>query len=107
MPEERANQLPEEENQNLESFESDTQKIIHRHLENEDDVITEEDIRNVRIGVFPPETLTTGNETEEEIEEELENISSDRIEEDYEDEAPSDNPITPWDMIDEEKTEGV
>lgn len=107
MPEDRENQLPEEENQNQEPFESDTQKIIHRHLENEDDVITEEDIRNVRVGVFPPDALTTDNESEEEIEEELDNVAANRTGENNEDEEPSDNPITPWDMVDDERTEGA
>lgn len=36
-------------------FVSDTEKIIQRHLANKDDVITEDDIRNVRIGISPTE----------------------------------------------------
>lgn len=32
---------------------SDSQKIVRRHLENKDDVISHEDIENVRIGVMP------------------------------------------------------
>lgn len=38
-----------------ERFMTDTEKIIHRHLSNKDDVITEEDIRSVRIGISPNE----------------------------------------------------
>ena len=37
-------------------FMTDTERIIHRHLANKDDIITEEDIRNVRIGVTPNES---------------------------------------------------
>lgn len=33
-----------------EKFETDTQTIIRRHLEDKDHVITEDEIRNVRIG---------------------------------------------------------
>ena len=35
--------------------ESDSQRIIHRHLENKDDIITDEDIRNIRVGANPAE----------------------------------------------------
>jgi hypothetical protein len=65
MPEERINPQSQEgsnmeqteniEDINNERFESDTQKIIRRHLENEDDVITDEDIANIRVGMVPPE----------------------------------------------------
>ena len=36
-------------------FESDTQRIVRRHLENKDDVIKEEDIASIRIGMTPAE----------------------------------------------------
>lgn len=52
-------------------FESDTQKIIRRHLENENDQITDEDIRNVRVGVTPPlDEISFGDEVDDEIENE-------------------------------------
>ena len=53
---------------NPDRFESDTQKIVRRHLENKNDVITEEDIRNVRVGLTPPPT-----DNEENLEEEIQN----------------------------------
>src|SRR5437763_510103 len=56
----------ENDEQNLERFESDTQRIIHRHLENENDVITDEDIRNVRVGLTP---LVDESEQQENLEE--------------------------------------
>ena len=39
--------------ENAGRFESDTQKIVHRHLQNQNDTITEEDIRGVRICMTP------------------------------------------------------
>lgn len=36
-----------------ERFETDAQRIVRRHLENENDVITDEDLRSVRVGVDP------------------------------------------------------
>jgi hypothetical protein len=39
----------EDRSQENDRLETDSEKIIRRHIENEDDAITEEDIRNVRI----------------------------------------------------------
>jgi hypothetical protein len=115
MTEERINPKPQEgvngegnENmQNVENdrFESDTQKIVRRHLENEDDVITDEDIANVRIGMTPPqfdeatEARFEGNDAREEAEKELlsgtENMEKD--------ENLDEEQITPWDTIEPDK----
>lgn len=73
-------------------FESDTQKIIHRHLENKDDVISEEDIRNVRIGMVPPDALTSTEELEESVTEEIEESSDDGT-------APNAQPLTSFDVV--------
>ena len=56
MPHKRSNPKTQkkENGVNGERFESDTQKIVHRHLEDENHTITEEEIRNVRIGMTPP-----------------------------------------------------
>jgi len=35
-------------------FESDTQKIVRRHLEDPNHVITDEDLKNIRVGMTPP-----------------------------------------------------
>src|SRR3954470_9828732 len=62
MPERNINQQKVDDQEKKETapsegnddrFLSDTQKIIHRHLENKNDVITEEDIKNVRVGMTP------------------------------------------------------
>lgn len=34
-------------------YESDAKKIVKKHLQDKNHVITEEDIRNVRIGISP------------------------------------------------------
>jgi len=114
MPEDSMNpQTPEgedvEKNENSENvnddrFESDTQRIIHRHLENKDDIITDEDIASVRIGMIPSEfdeatEARFENETRENAEKNLlngtENMDTD--------ENLSEGQITPWDTIDPTK----
>jgi hypothetical protein len=72
-------------------FESDTQRIIHRHLENEHDIITEEDIRNVRIGATP---AVPDGPTEELIRE-----YEDKTEEADGENVPENQKTTPWDVI--------
>lgn len=99
MPENRLEMPPQNgnnEEQNEGSFESDTQKIIHRHLENKDDVITDEDIRNVRIGMSPPLDAPTEEAVKEREEDEKiadkKTINEDGI-------MPGEQEITPWDVI--------
>ncbi len=73
-----------------EKYESDTQRIIHRHLQNKDDVITDDDIKNVRVGVDPsiPDEVTLL-----------------RFEEDEDLDESGKGPITPWNTIDGEENE--
>ena len=84
---------------------SDTQKIVRRHLENENDIITDEDIASVRIGMTPAdldEATEARFEGEDAIEDEEEEIlgDTDKIEDD---ENTDDRHITPWDTIDPTK----
>ncbi len=76
-----------------EEFLSDTQKIIRRHLENKDDVITEEDIKNVRVGMIPPGSVS--QDPNEDVENKVNEIVDGETKED--DAEPNDDPITPWD----------
>jgi hypothetical protein len=115
MPEDRINPQPQEEenverNENVENidndrFESDTQKIIRRHLENKDDIITDDDIANVRVGMVPPEfdaateARFEGEESREELEEDLLSGTNDMDK----DENLDQGQITPWDTIDPTK----
>jgi hypothetical protein len=90
---------------NGEPFESDTHKIVRRHLENEDDIITEEDIANVRVGMTAPqfdaptearfEEADSREKTEEEILGETDETSDDKNLEGQQ--------ITPWDTVDPTK----
>lgn len=64
--------------------ETDIQKIVQRHMENENDVISDEDIKYAKIG-HSDETPTVGAEAEAKMEED-------------EDRDPSDEPLTPWDI---------
>jgi hypothetical protein len=115
MPEDRINPKPENndngndnentDNMNNERFESDTQKIIRRHLENKDDVITDEDIAGIRVGMTPPEfdsATESRFEDEEEREEAEEEVLGER-DDTEKDENLEDEQITPWDTVDPTK----
>ena len=88
-----------------ERFLSDTQKIVHRHLENKNDVITEDDIRNVRVGMTPTqmdeatEARFEGDDKIDEIEDEL--IGEEKQDE-TEEKTTTKKRITPWDTIEPE-----
>ena len=88
-----ANPLNTTENNSRENQpQSDSQKAVRRHLEDENHVISEDDIRNVRVGVTP-EKVDTGEELVKQVEEENA--------EKKDDEQPNDKPITPWDVVNE------
>jgi hypothetical protein len=53
---EQANAFLSDPEQSTTPFESDTQKIVRRHLEDPNHVITEEELKNIRIGMIPPVT---------------------------------------------------
>jgi len=113
MPQNRVNPQPEQdeivqpdenvENVDNERFESDTQKIVRRHLENKDDVITDEDIAGVRVGLVPPEFDSAtdarfeGEEAREDVEEDILGDTEDM----KKDENLDEGQITPWDTLDE------
>src|SRR6476620_2148203 len=100
MSQDRLNPQPGDENNTSgtgEQFQSDKQKIVKRHLENKDDVITEEDIRNVRVGMTPP----LDDATEEALEEREEKIADRKtIDEDV---TPGGQKVTPWDIVEPEE----
>ena len=107
-PEFRANDKDPNLNSNTNGEErplTDSQKIVRRHLENEDDIITDEDIANVRIGMTPAdldEATEARFKGEDAIEEEEEEILGD-IDDIEEDENTKNKQITPWDTIDPTK----
>jgi hypothetical protein len=115
MPEDRIDPQPQDgknvegkenaENVSDERFESDTQKIVRRHLEDKNDIITDEDIASVRVGMTPPqfdrptEARLESEEALEKVEENLLNGTEDMDEDKNLDEEQ----ITPWDTIDPTK----
>lgn len=74
-------------------FESDTQRIVHRHLQNRDDVITDEDIASVRIGMSPENFQTIGEDEPSETVANEENEAED----------PENDRVTPWDTVDNDE----
>lgn len=93
------------ENLNDDRFESDTQKIVRRHLEDKDDIITDKDIAGVRVGMVPPEfdkateARFEDEEAREESEEELTRGTKDMKKH----ENLEGGQMTPWDIIDPTK----
>jgi hypothetical protein len=78
-----------------EGFKTDSQKIVQRHLKDENDIITEQDIRSVRIGVTPPSEANPKQKMEQLIDE-VENESKSKKDSDV---GTTDDPITPWDAV--------
>lgn len=75
-------------------FQSDTEKLAQRHLANPDHVITEEELRNVRVGMAP---LPDGP-TEEALRNADEKIADHKADRE-EDTTPGSQKITPWNLI--------
>jgi hypothetical protein len=103
MPENYSDPLQNggEREQQQSDFESDTQRIIHRHLANKDDIITDEDIRNVRIGVIPPEPDMTQEELAEQFEKEIDAVSDTNATDVEKNGESAGQKLTPWDTIEE------
>lgn len=80
--------------QNGERFESDTQKVVRRHLEDENHVITEDEIRNVRVGMAPPPDAPT-----EEAIREREEKTADKKGPAENETASGEKRATPWDIL--------
>ena len=79
-----------EENREAETPLHDTQSIVQRHLQNKDDVITDEDIRNVRVGDVE-EVPTVGAEAQARF--------VDEDEKDNDETLGEDKKGTPWDVL--------
>jgi hypothetical protein len=79
-------------------FESDTQKIVHRHLEDQNHVITDEEIASVRVGMSPP----PDGPTQQAIKDAEDRIADDKSDKE-DDTIPGAQKMTPWDTIDPSK----
>jgi hypothetical protein len=86
---------PREPQQLVQEFETDSQKIVRRHLENENDVITDEDIRSIRIGLSPQDV----GSAQQQLEEILNDVESEPETSRDNDADATDEPITPWDTL--------
>jgi hypothetical protein len=78
---------------NNKPFKSDTAKLVERHLKDPNHQITEEEIRNVRVGMTPPEPDDLRS---------VEERAADRKKEDEDETLPGSQAITPWDTLDED-----
>ena len=116
MPEEQINPQAHQRDENVERnentknadndrFQSDADKIVHRHLKNKDDIITDEDIAGVRVGMSAAEfdEATEARFEDENVREEVENKHLEGTEEMKEDKNLDEGQITPWDTIDPTK----
>ncbi len=85
-------QLP---NDNVpERFESDTDKIVHRHLADKNHVITDEELQSIRVGQLPLAD-ETGDDERNSREEKI----ADRKSEVEDEVAPGTEKLTPWDVV--------
>ena len=86
---------------NEERFVSDSQKLVRKHLEDKDHVISDEDIANIRVGMVPPE-FDAATEVRFEDKDAIDEAEDELLEgkEKENDENLDDKRITPWDTID-------
>jgi hypothetical protein len=74
-------------------FESDTQKLVHRHLSDPDHKITDEELARVRVGMSPGPDEPTQKAIEE-----AEKRIADRKSIRDDETLPGAQKITPWDL---------
>lgn len=80
--------------QSSQRFESDTQKIVRKHLSDPNHVITEEEIANVRIGMTPSKDAPTQQALEE-----GDSRVADRKADSEDEIVPGAQKSTPWDVL--------
>jgi hypothetical protein len=89
------NQAPDNKSTgSVQPFESDAEKLAHRHLSDPDHVITEEEMKSIRVGM----PSAPDQPTEEAIRESNEKIADHKADSD-DDTTPGAQKITPWDVI--------
>ena len=75
-------------------FQSDTNKVVQRHLKDPNHQITEEEIRNVRVGMTPP--------APDDIIPPDEKVADRKKQDDEDQTLPGKQVITPWDTLNPE-----
>lgn len=83
--------LPDQKESGTERFETDTQKLMHRHLQDKDHVITEEDLKSIRVGMAPAAA-------------EQRDLNEDGNKEPDKNTEPAGVPLTPWDAVESQGT---
>ena len=91
MNEQNQQALPEDNSP--ERFESDAKKLADRHMADPNHVITEEDLRNIRVGMAPP----PDEPTQQAIADGSDRIA-DREANSEDDTLPGAQKMTPWDL---------
>lgn len=87
-------QHPKQNDTTNQRFESDTQKLVHRHMADPNHVISDEELRNVRVGMSPP----PDEPTQQAIDEAKDRVA-DKKSTDEENTVPGAQKMTPWDTI--------
>ena len=87
----RRNQM----NESNEPFESDAHKLAQEHLADPNHVITDEALRNIKVGVTP---AVPDKPTEEAIEDAEDKIADHKADSE-DDTIPGGQKMTPWDTI--------
>ena len=75
-------------------FQSDTEKLAQRHLADPNHVITDEEMKSIRVGMTPPPDVPT-EEAIRNAEEKIADHKSDS----EEDNIPGGQKMTPWDVV--------
>ena len=94
MNNEERNDLQQGSDQNNEPFESDAAKLANRHMADPNHVITDEDFKNIKVGVTPPPDAPT----QEAIKDGEDRIADHKADKE-DDIAPGAQKTTPWDVI--------
>ena len=83
-------------------LETNSAEIVRRHLEDENHEITDEEIRNVKVGTTDDEPVTIGAEAKARlVGDESETAAEDENDEGTNASEPKAKPGTPWDVLSE------
>ena len=82
-------------------IQTDSAEIVRRHLQDKNDEITEDDIRNVKIVTTDDEPVTVGAEATALLLDDESESAGDEVNNDKAETDPRDKPGTPWDVLKE------
>ena len=93
--------LKNKNNEGKKPIQTDSAEIVRRHLQDKNDEITEDDIRNVKIVTTDDEPVTVGAEAAARLLNDESDLTGDGIDNDKAEPDPKDKPGTPWDVLSE------